>query len=225
MTYTFLARTKLPQERVIYRPYQRGNGDFFDKLSLTKAQKQEMRQQIGQLAVSHQIDTKTTNIPAGERVKSLLVLQAQLLTEDYNPQLLAELDMRMGMYLIFVLTKPNGAEELLIHYKEALPQTKEGKHYKIVRRFQTSQNLEIHLEGATLDQVYDNLIKEVADDQLAVKAGTASQAIDLTKQIQKLEKQAAQAKKKMYTEKSMSKQMEWRKTYQDLQAKIAALNS
>ena len=225
MSYTFLARTKLSQEYVIYKPYQRGNSYFFDKLSLTTAEKQAFRQQIGKLAVSHQIDTKTTNIAAGKRVKSLLVMQVELLTESYNPQLLAELDRRMAMYLIFVLSKPSGEETLLIHYKEALPQIKEGKRYKIIRSFQTEQALELSLKGATLDHVYDHLIQAVAKDDLVVSAETASQAIQTTDQIQKLEKQAAQLKKKMYSEKSMTKQMEWRKLYQAIQKEIDNLKN
>ena len=52
-------------------------------------------------------------------------------------------------------------EELLVHYKETLTKEKDGKHFKIVRRFRTQEDYQIQFDGDNLDQVYEMLIKKM----------------------------------------------------------------
>ena len=117
-----------------------------------------------------------------------------------------------------------GKEELLIHYKEALPQEKDGRHFKIVRRFRTQEDCRIQFEGNDLDQVYEMLIKETGKDKLQNKLGdNLKESVELTEQLEKLEKQAQRLKKQMYAEKSMRKQMEVKKAYQAVLKQIQEL--
>ena len=124
------------------------------------------------------------------------------------------MDERLGLYTVFVLKFPLGKEELLIHYKETLAQEKDGRHFKIVRRFCTQEDCQIQFEGDNLDQVYEMLIKETGKDQLQSKLGD---------NLEKLEKKAQRLKKQMYAEKSMRKQMEVKKAYQAVLKQIQEL--
>ncbi|WP_048714809.1 DUF4391 domain-containing protein [Streptococcus sp. 343_SSPC] len=216
--------TCLPTPHVLYRPHKKGNRDFFDNLALTKQEKQELRDQIQLIQITHQIDSQTTNIPEGNTVKQIMVLEIHLNQQEFTTSLLEKLDERLGLYTVFVFKFSSEKDELLIHYKEALPQEKDGRHFKIVRRFRTQEDCQIQFEGNDLDQVYEMLIKETGKDQLQSKLGdNLKESVELTEQLEKLEKQAQRLKKQMYTEKSMRKQMEVKKDYQAVLKQIQEL--
>lgn len=214
----------LPTPHVLYKPHKKGNRDFFDNLALNKQEKQELRDQIQFIQITHQIDSQTTNISEGNTVKQIMVLEIHLNKQEFTTSLLEKMDERLGLYTVFILKFPLGKEELLIHYKEALAQEKDGRHFKIVRRFCTQEDCQIQFEGNDLDQVYEMLIKETGKDQLQSKlGGNLKESVELTEQLEKLEKQAQRLKKQMYTEKSMRKQMEVKKYYQSVLKQIQEL--
>lgn len=216
--------TCLPTPHVLYRPHKKGNRDFFNNLILSKQEKQELREQIQLIQITHQIDSQTTNIPEGKTVKQIMVLEIHLHQYQLATSLLEKLDERLGLYTAFVLKFPMDKEELLIHYKEVLAQEKDGRHFKIVRRFRTQEDCQIQFEGNDLDQVYEKLIKETGKDQLQSKlGGNLKESVELTEQLEKLEKQAQRLKRQMYAEKSMRKQMEVKKDYQAVLKQIQEL--
>lgn len=155
-----------------------------------------------------------------------MVLEIELEQMDVSLTLLEQLDIRLGIYTAFVLKYPQGREELLIHYKEPLSQEKDGKHFKIVRRFQTNDDVSIDFEGNDLDDVYESLVKETGKKELQVlETSNLRNSIELSDQLDKLEKRAQQLKKKMYSEKSMRKQMEIKRDYQARLKEIEALKN
>ena len=220
----FPSYTALSKPHLLYRPHKKGNSDFFDSLNVSVKEKKDLREQIRAIQITHQIDTSTTNIPAGKKVKQIMVLEIELEQMDVSLTLLEQLDIRLGIYTAFVLKYPQGQEELLIHYKEPLSQEKDGKHFKIVRRFQTRDDVSIDFEGNDLDDVYESLVKETGKKELQVlETSNLRNSIELSDQLDKLEKRAQQLKKKMYSEKSMRKQMEIKREYQATLKEIEAL--
>ena len=220
----FPSYTALSKPHLLYRPHKKGNSDFFDSLNVSVKEKKDLREQIRAIQITHQIDTSTTNIPAGKKVKQIMVLEIELEQMDVSFTLLEQLDIRLGIYTAFVLKYPQGREELLIHYKEPLSQEKDGKHFKIVRRFQTNDDVSIDFEGNDLDDVYESLVKETGKKELQVlETSNLRNSIELSDQLDKLEKKAQQLKKKMYSEKSMRKQMEIKREYQATLKEIEAL--
>lgn len=220
----FPSYTALAKPHLLYRPHKKGNSDFFDNLNVSVKDKKDLREQIRAIQITHQIDTSTTNIPAGKKVKQIMVLEIELEQMDVSFTLLEQLDIRLGIYTAFVLKYPQGREELLIHYKEPLSQEKDGKHFKIVRRFQTNDDVSIDFEGNDLDDVYESLVKETGKKELQVlEASNLRSSIELSDQLDKLEKRAQKLKKKMYSEKSMRKQMEIKREYQATLKEIEAL--
>ena len=220
----FPSYTALSKPHLLYRPHKKGNSDFFDSLNVSVKEKKDLREQIRAIQITHQIDTSTTNIPAGKKVKQIMVLEIELEQMDVSFTLLEQLDIRLGIYTAFVLKYPQGREELLIHYKEPLSQEKDGKHFKIVRRFQTHDDVSIDFEGNDLDDVYESLVKETGKKELQVlETSNLRNSIELSDQLDKLEKRAQQLKKKMYSEKSMRKQMEIKREYQATLKEIEAL--
>ena len=220
----FPSYTALSKPHLLYRLHKKGNSDFFDNLKVSVKEKKDLREQIRAIQITHQIDTSTTNIPAGKKVKQIMVLEIEVEQMDVSFTLLEQLDIRLGIYTAFVLKYPQGQEELLIHYKEPLSQEKDGKHFKIVRRFKTHDDVSIGFEGNDLDDVYESLVKETGKKELQVlETSNLRNSIDLSDQLDKLEKKAQQLKKKMYSEKSMRKQIEIKRDYQATLKEIEAL--
>ena len=213
----FPAASRLPSPRPVYKPYLKGNSDFFDQLGLAPADKQLLRQQIEGIYLTHQLDAKTLSIPAGKTVQQIIVLSIDLLTHHYASHLLAELDMRLGQYSLFILRFPDGHEELLIHFKEKLAKSREGRHFKIIQSFQTDKPLKLIYQERDLDQFYENLVKQVGEAELVKGPSSVKDRIEQTKLLASLEKQANQLKKRMFAEKAMRKQMELQKAYKELQ--------
>jgi hypothetical protein len=221
----FPAASRLPSPRPVYKPYLKGNSDFFDQLGLAPADKQLLRQQIEGIYLTHQLDAKTLSIPAGKTVQQIIVLSIDLLTHHYASHLLAELDMRLGQYSLFILRFPDGHEELLIHFKEKLAKSREGRHFKIIQSFQTDKPLKLIYQERDLDQFYENLVKQVGEAELVKGPSSVKDRIEQTKLLASLEKQANQLKKRMFAEKAMRKQMELQKAYKELQKEIEQLKN
>ena len=221
----FPAASKFPSPRPVYKPYLKGNSDFFDQLGLALADKQLLRQQIEGIYLTHQLDAKTLSIPAGKTVQQIIVLSIDLLTPHYASHLLAELDMRLGQYSLFILRFPDGHEELLIHFKEKLAQSREGRNFKIIQSFQTNKPLKLTYQERDLDQFYENLVKQVGEEELVKGPSSVKDRIEQTKLLANLEKQAVQLKKRMFAEKAMRKQMELQKAYKELQKEIEQLKN
>ena len=221
----FPAASKFSSPRPVYKPYLKGNSDFFDQLGLAPADKQLLRQQIEGIYLTHQLDAKTLSIPAGKTVQQIIVLSIDLLTHHYASHLLAELDMRLGQYSLFILRFPDGHEELLIHFKEKLAKSREGRHFKIIQSFQTDKPLKLIYQERDLDQFYENLVKQVGEAELVKGPSSVKDRIEQTKLLASLEKQANQLKKRMFAEKAMRKQMELQKAYKELQKEIEQLKN
>ncbi|HFU4203427.1 TPA: DUF4391 domain-containing protein [Streptococcus suis] len=222
---TFLPSTAIPKPRVLYKPYQKGNKDFLDNFGLSTADKQRLRQQIGQITATHQLDAKTLPIPAGKNIQQIIVLRIDLLSDQLDFHLLEELDTYLGFYTLFHLAYPDGTSHYLVHFKEKLAQSREGRNYKIIRRFQTDKPLALTYQERDLDQFYENLVKQAGQEELVESGASVKDQIEKTERLAALEKQAAQLKKKMFAEKAMRKQMELRKAYKALEAEIQQLKN
>lgn len=221
----FPERSVLPTEKVLYRPHKKGNGDFFDYLSLSAEQKQTLREQIRELTFTHQLDEQTTNIPKGKQVDKLAVLKVQLVGDQLDLELLRQLDQRIGMYLIFDLRRADGSQSYLINYKEPIEKPKnDGILYRLIRTFETEESINLDLGVTNLDHLYSQLVKEVSTETLIKESNQdISSAIAREQDITRLEKRASQLAKKIAREKSVRQQFELRKEHRQLLATIQQL--
>lgn len=221
----FPERSVLPTEKVLYRPHKKGNGDFFDYLSLSTEQKQTLREQIRELTFTHQLDEQTTNIPKGKQVDKLAVLKVHLVGDQLDLELLRQLDQRIGMYLIFDLRRADGSQSYLINYKEPIAKSKnDGILYRLIRTFETDESINLDLGVANLDHFYGQLVKEVSTETLIKESNQdISSAIAREQDITRLEKRASQLAKKIAREKSVRQQFELRKDHRQLLATIQQL--
>ena len=85
--------------------------------------------------------------------------------------------------------------------------------FRITSSFSTDwldkDDLPVHLEGLTLDAVYENFVRQIAGDVLVEENGTTlKESIEQQKQREQLEKQIAALEAKIRKEKQPKKKFE-----------------
>ena len=100
--------------------------------------------------------------------------------------------------------------------------------FKVDRYYSTDwldeDDLPVHLEGLTLDAVYENFVRQIAGDVLAEENGTTlKDSVEQQKQREQLEKQIAALEAKIRKEKQPRKKFELVQQMKALQKKTETL--
>ena len=96
-------------------------------------------------------------------------------------------------------------------YKEAASSSKVA--FKVERYYRTEwlteEELSLHLEGLTINAVYENFIRQIAGGQLIGSENTTlKESVEQQKQREQIEKQIAALETKMKKEKQLNRKME-----------------
>ena len=215
---TFPERTRLA------KPHRMDKKGLIRNMELSPQQKRDLTDQVLKIQITNQIDQNTTNIPSGRNVQQIMVMNIRLKGTEINRDLIASIDEQIGMYLTFIIETEDKKQHLIIHYKEPVSTIRNNKRFSIKKRFETEQDEIIEFNGVTLDEVYENLVRTVAADELIDTASNdIGTSIEIQQEINRLTKKADQLKKKMYSEKSMRKQIEAKNERQKILNQIQAL--
>ena len=215
---TFPERTRLA------KPHRMDKKGLIRNMELSKKKKRDLTDQVLKIQITNQIDQNTTNIPSGRNVQQIMVMNIRLKGTEINRDLIASIDEQIGMYLTFIIETEDKKQHLIIHYKEPVSTIRNNKRFSIKNRFETEQDEIIEFNGVTLDEVYENLVRTVAADELIDTASNdIGSSIEIQEEIDRLTKKADQLKKKMYSEKSMRKQIEAKNERQKILNQIQAL--
>lgn len=215
---TFPERTRLA------KPHRMDKKGLIRNMELSPQQKRDLTDQVLKIQITNQIDQNTTNIPSGRNVQQIMVMNIRLKGTEINRDLIASIDEQIGMYLTFIIETEDKKQHLIIHYKEPVSTIRNNKRFSIKKRFETEQDEIIEFNGVTLDEVYENLVRTVAADELIDTASNdIGSSIEIQEEIDRLTKKADQLKKKMYSEKSMRKQIEAKNERQKILNQIQAL--
>ena len=126
-------------------------------------------------------------------------------------ELLKSIDSVIPYHILYIL-EYNGKYQAWIGYKEATDIEK--KISKVDRYYHTNwceeTDLIVKLEGLNLDDVYENLVRQIAGDKLQSENFSESlkQSVERDKEIETLQKQINILQNKMRKEKQLNKQME-----------------
>ena len=115
-------------------------------------------------------------------------------------------------YHILYILEYNGKYQVWIGYKEFT--NIEKKISKVDRYYHTNwleeTELIVKLEGLNLDDVYENLVRQIAGDKLQSDNSTKTlkQSVERDKEIETLQKQISILQNKIRKEKQLNKQIE-----------------
>ena len=182
---------------------------FYENIAVTPAMKKAFVEQIRTIYWRNKIATTTLNLAAGGQVAEIEVFEVRLSAPELDESVLRQIDREIPYHILFLL-EYDGKYRAVIGYKEAAA----GKTaFKGDRYYSTDwldeDDLPVHLEGLTLDAVYENFVRQIAGDVLVEENGTTlKESIEQQKQREQLEKQIAVLEAKIRKEKQPRKKFE-----------------
>ena len=168
---------------------------FYENIAVTPAMKRAFVEQIRIIYWRNKIATTTLNLAAGEQVTEIEVVEVRLSAPELDESVLRQIE---------------GKYRAVIGYKEAAA----GKTaFKVDRYYSTDwldeDDLPVHLEGLTLDAVYENFVRQIAGDVLGTGESTSlKDSVEQQKQREQMEKQIAALEAKIRKEKQPKKKFE-----------------
>ena len=182
---------------------------FYENIAVTPAMKRAFVEQIRIIYWRNKIATTTLNLAAGGQVTEIEVFEVRLSAPELDESVLRQIDREIPYHILFLL-EYEGKYRAVIGYKEAAT----GKTaFKVDRYYSTDwldeDDLPVHLDGLSLDAVYENFVRQIAGEVLADKNGTTlKESVEQQKQREQIEKQTATLEAKIRKEKQPKKKFE-----------------
>ena len=176
---------------------------FYENIAVTPAMKKAFVEQIRIIYWRNKIATTTLNLAAGEQVTEIEVFEVRLSAPELDESVLRQIDREIPYHILFLL-EYEGKYRAVIGYKEAAA----GKTaFKVDRYYSTDwldeDDLPVHLEGLTLDAIYENFVRQIAGESTSLK-----DSVEQQKQREQLEKQIVALEAKIRKEKQPKKKFE-----------------
>ncbi len=183
---------------------------FYENLSVTPVLKKAFTDQIKIIYWRNKLAATTLNLAPGEQVTEIEVFEVRLASPDLDENVLRLIDREIPYHILFLL-EYDGKYQAAMGYKEAAGSGNAA--FKVERYYRTGwlaeEELPLHLEGLTIDAVYENFIRQIAGDSLSGGENTTlKESVEQQKQREQLEKQIAALEAKMKKEKQLNRKME-----------------
>ncbi|MCM1179263.1 MAG: DUF4391 domain-containing protein [Clostridium sp.] len=183
---------------------------FYDNLNVSPALKRVFVGQIRVIYWRNKIASSTLNVAAGEDVNELEVFEISLSQKDLDQAVLLQIDREIPYHILFVLSFEEQVQAWIGYKEEA---SAGGNAFKVSSYYHTEwmpeDKLHLNLEGTSLDAVYENLVRQIAGDDLqGGQAESLKDSVEKDKKRKELEKQIAVLQGKVRKEKQLNRQME-----------------
>lgn len=183
---------------------------FYENIDITPALKRVFVEQIRLIYWRNKLAASTLNLAVGEAVTEVEVFEVRLNTSQLDEAVLRQIDKEIPYHILFILTC-EGKAQAWIGYKEAAASGSNA--FKVSRYYHTEwlpeNELQFHVEGLSMDAVYENIVRQIAGDMLQGKAGESLQAsVERDEKRRQLEKQISALESKMRREKQLNRRME-----------------
>ena len=178
---------------------------LYNNIKPSPALKRLFIDQVHTIYWRNKIAVTTANLQPGKEVEEVEVFEIQLKQAGLDETILKTLDKSIPYHVLYILSHES-REQAWIGYKE----TGAAGTPKTSRYFHTgwmpAGTLPLSLEGLTLDDVYENFVRQIAGDAL-VKANTLRDSIQRTEQERKLKRKIELLEAKIRREKQFNVQV------------------
>ena len=199
---------------------------FYENINMTTSLKRLFVDHVKTIYWRNKIASTTTNLSEGKYVTEIEVFEVNLNSLQVEIDLLKCIDSVIPYHILYIL-EYNGKYQVWIGYKESM--NIEKKLSKVDRYYHTNwleeTELVVRLEGLNLDDVYENLVRQIAGDKLQSDSSTESlkQSVERDKEIETLEKQISILQNKIRKEKQLNKQIEMNTELKKLRSALEKL--
>lgn len=184
---------------------------FYENINITPSLKRLFVDHVKTIYWRNKIASTTTNLSVGKYVTEIEVFEVNLNSPQVDIDLLNCIDSVIPYHILYIL-EYNGKYQAWIGYKEST--NIEKKISKVDRYYHTNwmeeKDFVVKLEGLSLDDVYEKLVRQIAGSNLKSENSNESlkQSIERDKEIETLQKQINILQGKIRKEKQLNKQIE-----------------
>ena len=183
---------------------------FYENLSVTSAMKTAFTEQIKSIYWRNKLAATTLNLAPGKLVTEIEVFEIRLTSPDLDEDILRLIDREIPYHILFLL-EYDRKYQAAMGYKEASSSGKAA--FKVERYYRTEwlteEELSLHLEGLTIDAVYENFIRQIAGGELTGSENTTlKESVEQQKQREQIEKQISALEAKIKKEKQLNRKIE-----------------
>ena len=184
---------------------------FYDNLTVSPTLKRSFVDQIRIIYWANKIAPSILNLAEGKNVTEIEVFHIRLNQETLDENVLKQIDREIPYHILFLL-EYDGKYKAVMGYKEAAGSGKAT--FKVDRYYQTEwlpeTELPVHLEGLSIDAVYENFVRQIAGDvlQAATPQESLKESVARDDRRDALQKQINKLQAKIRKEKQLNRQME-----------------
>lgn len=184
---------------------------FYENISVSPTLKRVFIDQIKVIYWRNKVAATTMNLAAGAIVTELEVFEVKLNGKQLDESVLRQIDKEIPYHILFLL-EYDGKYQAWTAYKEAAASGSNA--FKVGTYYHTDWlpegELPLKVEGLSMDKVYENFVRQIAGDALAVSTSgeTLKESAERDEKRRVLQTQIAKLQKKIKSEKQLNKQME-----------------
>ena len=182
---------------------------FYENLAISPALKRIFVEQIREIWWRNKIAASTINLAVGEIVTEIEVLEVRLSAPQLDEAVLRQIDKEIPYHILFLL-EYEGKYQAWTAYKEAAGSGtnafKVGTYY--YTDWMEESELPLKVDGLTVDQVYENFVRQIAGDALAGTNETLKESVERDGRRKELQKQIEKLQGKVRREKQLNKQVQ-----------------
>ena len=201
---------------------------FYDNLTVSPTLKRSFVDQIRIIYWANKIAPSILNLAEGKNVTEIEVFHIRLNQETLDENVLKQIDREIPYHILFLL-EYDGKYKAVMGYKEAAGSGKAT--FKVDRYYQTEwlpeTELPVHLEGLSIDAVYENFVRQIAGDvlQAATPQESLKESVARDNRRDALQKQINKLQAKIRKEKQLNRQMEMNAELKKLRRELEELNT
>ncbi len=153
---------------------------FYKRLSGKPAIKKVFTKQIRVIYCRNKLMASTLKLAPGKQATEIAVLEVKLTTPKIEDNILHLIDSKLFCYVLFLL-RYAGKYQVVIGTQEC----KNSHYYRTP--WLAEKELTLYLDGLTIDELYQNFVRQIADNALDDDTDTAQRLSDkLQKQRKRL---------------------------------------
>ena len=199
---------------------------FYENMDISPVLKKVFVEQVKNIYWRNKIAVSTTNLAEGKEVTEIEVFEVYLNSPVLDDGLLRQIDREIPYHILFLMEYQE-KYQAWIGYKEAM--LSGNKAFKVNSYYHTDwlseEELPLKITGLSLDEVYENFVRQIAGNNLKVQTFGESlkNTIERNEKKQVVQKQIALLQSKIRKEKQLNKQMQMNHELKKLRKELESL--
>lgn len=199
---------------------------FYENMDISPALKKVFVEQVKNIYWRNKIAVSTTNLAGGKEVTEIEVFEVYLNSPVLDDGLLRQIDREIPYHILFLLEYQE-KYQAWIGYKEVM--LSGNKAFRVNSYYHTDwlseEELPLKITGLSLDEVYENFVRQIAGNNLNVQTFGESlkNTIERNEKKQVVQKQIALLQSKIRKEKQLNKQMQMNHELKKLRKELESL--